>query len=127
MERRVGESGSLHNLIVPPALSHTNSAIEKLLSLRALYSGPEEVKGFGERVYRLLAERYHPHKRDTDNLEIFLRLHEAHMVLSDPELRAEYDIRHRGSKSFPGKVPERMKMAAQAGATSFARNVPRRK
>ena len=53
-----------------------------------------------ERVYRLLSQRYHPYERNTGNLEMFLKLYEAHMVLSDPELRAEYDTRHRDTKSF---------------------------
>ncbi len=78
-----------------------------------------------ERVYRLLAERCHPHKRDTGDLEMFLNLHEAHMVLSDPELRAEYDARRRESKSFP--VADRTKITVQAGTNSFASNVQRRK
>ena len=51
-----------------------------------------------ERVYRLLARRYHPHQPDTGNLEMFLKLYEAHRVLSDPEQRVEYDTRRRETK-----------------------------
>jgi hypothetical protein len=90
-----------------------------------LQVSPNAESGTIERVYRLLAQRYHPHKRNTGDLEMFLKLHEAHMVLSDPELRAEYDARHRESKSFPGKVADRMRIAAQSGTNSFASNVPR--
>ena len=63
-----------------------------------------------ERVYRLLARRYHPHQPDTGSLEMFLKLYEAHRVLSDPEQRAEYDTRRRETKSFPGKVADRIRI-----------------
>jgi hypothetical protein len=43
------------------------------------------------RVYRLLAFRYHPDNSETGNGEMFLRLSEAHQILSDPEKRAGYD------------------------------------
>jgi curved DNA-binding protein len=44
------------------------------------------------RVYRLLAQQYHPDNKDTGNVEHFRRLNEAYQVLSDPERRAQYDI-----------------------------------
>ena len=40
------------------------------------------------RVYRLLAQRFHPDNRDTGNTERFHQLSEAYQVLSDPERRA---------------------------------------
>jgi hypothetical protein len=48
------------------------------------------------RVYRKLAFQYHPDNTETGNSEMFLRLCEAHQILSDPAKRASYDIRHRG-------------------------------
>ena len=47
-----------------------------------------------QRVFRLLAQRFHPDNPDTGNEEQFRRLHEAYVVLSDPEKRAQYDIFH---------------------------------
>ena len=44
------------------------------------------------RVYRLLAQRFHPDNRETGNEDRFRQIHEAHAVLSDPEKRARYDI-----------------------------------
>jgi curved DNA-binding protein len=56
------------------------------------------------RVYRMLALRYHPDNTETGNSEIFLRLSEAHQVLSDPEKRASYDVRHRDAKRLHWKI-----------------------
>ena len=46
------------------------------------------------RVYRLLAQRFHPDNQETGNETRFRELHEAYTVLSDPERRARYDIVH---------------------------------
>ena len=47
-----------------------------------------------QRVFRLLAQRFHPDNPDTGNEGQFRRIHEAYLVLSDPEKRAQYDIFH---------------------------------
>jgi curved DNA-binding protein CbpA len=44
------------------------------------------------RVYRLLAQRFHPDNAETGNAERFQQLAEAYSVLSNPESRARYDI-----------------------------------
>jgi curved DNA-binding protein CbpA len=44
------------------------------------------------RVYRLLAQRFHPDNRETGSEGRFRAIHEAYSVLSDPEKRARYDI-----------------------------------
>ena len=44
-----------------------------------------------QRVYRLLAARYHPDNPETGNTDQFVLLQKAYQVLSDPEARAEYD------------------------------------
>ena len=46
------------------------------------------------RVYRLLAQRFHPDNRETGNDTRFRQLTEAYEVLSDPERRAKYDVAH---------------------------------
>src|SRR3982750_3773778 len=47
------------------------------------------------RVYRLLAQRFHPDNRETGNAARFRELTEAYEVLSDPERRAQYDTVHQ--------------------------------
>ena len=44
------------------------------------------------RVYRMLAQRYHPDNQQTGNEEHFRTILEAYNVLSDPERRAKYDV-----------------------------------
>jgi hypothetical protein len=44
-----------------------------------------------QRVFRILAQRYHPDNQETGNPELFREIVEAHRVLSDPERRAAYD------------------------------------
>jgi curved DNA-binding protein CbpA len=43
------------------------------------------------RVYRMLAQRYHPDNRETGNEARFREITEAYQVLSHPEKRAQYD------------------------------------
>ncbi|HZP48365.1 MAG TPA: DnaJ domain-containing protein [Vicinamibacterales bacterium] len=53
------------------------------------------------RVYRMLAQRYHPDNADSGNAERFREVSEAYRVLSDPEERARYDAvyeRHRQAR-----------------------------
>ena len=56
------------------------------------------------RVYRMLALRYHPDNAETGNNEMFVRLSEAHQILSDPEKRAAYDVRHGETKRLRWKI-----------------------
>ena len=46
-----------------------------------------------QRVFRILAKRYHPDNQDTGNPELFREIVEAHRVLTDPQARAAYDAR----------------------------------
>ena len=43
------------------------------------------------RVYRLFAARYHPDNQATGDPGRFAKISDAHRILSDPDLRAEYD------------------------------------
>ena len=47
------------------------------------------------RVYRMLAQRYHPDNQQTGNEGRFRIILEAYTILSDPEKRAQYDIAHQ--------------------------------
>jgi curved DNA-binding protein CbpA len=60
------------------------------------------------RVYRLLAQRFHPDNQSTGDSERFRLLTEAYHVLGDPEQRAQYDV-HR-----PEKQEERSRLISQA-------------
>jgi curved DNA-binding protein CbpA len=46
------------------------------------------------RVYRLLAQRFHPDNAETGNEDKFRLITDAYRVLSDPVLRAQYDATH---------------------------------
>ena len=48
-----------------------------------------------QRVFRLLAQRFHPDNKDTGNAVKFRALQEAYSVLSVPEKRAQYDVHHQ--------------------------------
>jgi len=48
-----------------------------------------------QRVFRLLAQRFHPDNTETGDADRFRALHEAYSVLSVPEKRAQYDIHHQ--------------------------------
>ncbi|HET8548139.1 MAG TPA: J domain-containing protein [Bryobacteraceae bacterium] len=56
------------------------------------------------RVYRLLAQLYHPDNIDTGEVEKFNRVLQAYKVLSDPAQRAAYDIRHRSENAVRWRV-----------------------
>jgi curved DNA-binding protein len=59
---------------------------------------PETIR----RVYRLLARRWHPDNARTGDALQFRAIHEAHLLLTDPVRRAEYDgayEEHRRARS----------------------------
>ena len=47
-----------------------------------------------QRVYRLLAQRFHPDNQDTGDAVRFREISDAYHVLSNPEQRAQYDVAH---------------------------------
>jgi curved DNA-binding protein CbpA len=47
------------------------------------------------RVYRFLAQRFHPDNADTGNEARFREIHQAYTVISDAEQRARYDITYQ--------------------------------
>ncbi len=56
------------------------------------------------RVYRALAQRYHPDNRESGDEEKFKLLLKAYRVLSDPEQRRAYDIEHKAAEPRRPKV-----------------------
>jgi curved DNA-binding protein CbpA len=63
-----------------------------------------------QRVFRLLAQRFHPDNKETGNADRFRALHEAYSVLSVPEKRAQYDVHHQTLRQ------ERWRFVASAAA-----------
>jgi curved DNA-binding protein len=57
-----------------------------------------------ERVYRLLAKRYHPDNQITGNVERFTAVQEAYEVLGHPERRAGYDAHYDENRSRQWKI-----------------------
>jgi len=56
------------------------------------------------RVYRILAQRFHPDNQETGDEEMFHALTTAYHILSDPEDRAAFDIEHRASRRLTWKI-----------------------
>lgn len=50
-----------------------------------------------DRVFRYLAQHYHPDSHETNDTERFVKVVKAHEVLRDPEKRAAYDIHYKNS------------------------------
>ena len=61
------------------------------------------------RVYRLLAQRFHPDNLETGSLRRFKEVSEAYRVLSDPEQRARYDV------GLAQRRKERWRMVSNGG------------
>ena len=57
-----------------------------------------------ERVYRLLAKRYHPDNADSGDEDAFRQVHEAYEVLIDPEARAKYDVAYDDQRSLRWRI-----------------------
>ena len=59
-----------------------------------------------ERVFRILAKRYHPDNAETGNTEKFNVLYKAYQVLSDPEKRAAFDAKYEQMRTERWKIVE---------------------
>ena len=60
---------------------------------------PLSDSGTIDRVYRTLMKRFHPDNDKTGDAEIFLRIAEAHRILSDPRQREQYDVERDQSRT----------------------------
>jgi len=59
-----------------------------------------------DRVFRLLAKRYHPDNQVTGNADAFNRISTAYKVLADIEKRASYDAQYEAVKAKKWKASE---------------------
>ncbi len=57
-----------------------------------------------ERIFRYLAQRYHPDNQDTGDHIRFSAVVRAHDTLRDPVKRAQYDIQHKNHCDFRWKL-----------------------
>src|SRR5579871_2242430 len=73
----------------PPLQKDTESPADHYELLQVSQNADPEMI---HRVYRLLAQRYHPDNTVTGDENKFRELTDAYKVLSDPEKRAAYDV-----------------------------------
>jgi curved DNA-binding protein CbpA len=59
-----------------------------------------------ERMFRHLAQRYHPDRHGTGDPDRFRQIAEAYDTLKDPQSRAAYDARHRTNLDFQWSLVE---------------------
>ena len=70
----------------------------------ALQLSPNATAETLERVYRLLAKRYHPDNQTTGDAQKFAEVHTAFEVLTDPARRAEYDVKYDEQRGEQWKI-----------------------
>jgi curved DNA-binding protein len=59
-----------------------------------------------QRVYKMLATRYHPDNQETGDLDMFLALKKAYETLSNPQLKTEYDSHYERRNTEPIEIFE---------------------
>jgi curved DNA-binding protein CbpA len=67
---------------------------------------PNANSGTIERMFRYLAQRYHPDNKDTGDRDRFDIIVAANDTLRDPVKRAQYDIQHQNNSSWRSKLTE---------------------
>ncbi len=67
---------------------------------------PNANSGTLERMFRYLAQRYHPDNRETGDRIRFDLVVEAHSTLKDPVKRAHYDVLYKDHSDFRWKLAE---------------------
>lgn len=74
----------------PPPLDHEFQDHYEVLQISP-HAEAETIR----RVYRMLAQRYHPDNADSADEVAFRSVRAAYVVLSDPDKRAAYDAKHQ--------------------------------
>jgi curved DNA-binding protein CbpA len=67
---------------------------------------PKANSGTIERMFRYLAQRYHPDNKDTGDRSSFDAVMQAYDTLRDPAKRAQYDLAHNSNSSYRVKLVE---------------------
>lgn len=68
------------------------------------------------RVYRLLAQRFHPDNHETGDAGRFTMILQAYKVLSDPEMRAQFDVIHQQQKAVKWKLFDAKEASSGVGS-----------
>ena len=68
-----------------------------------------------QRIYRMMAQRFHPDNAETGNQAAFQLILQAYRVLSDPEKRAEYDAQHRAATEVRWQIFDKPESSAGSG------------
>ena len=68
-----------------------------------------------QRVYRMMAQRFHPDNTETGNQAAFQLILQAYRVLSDPEKRAEYDAQHRAATEVRWRIFDKPESSSGSG------------
>src|SRR4029079_4015629 len=64
------------------------------------------------RVYRLLAQRWHPDNRETGDVAKFRAGHAAYLARRDPEKRAQFDIQHEAQRQTRWRIASTARRSA---------------
>ena len=65
-----------------------------------------------QRVYRMLASRYHPDNKQTGDPDKFVKLNRAYRILSNLEARVSYDLDFQARNHLPISIFEMKEFAA---------------
>lgn len=57
-----------------------------------------------QRVFRILAQRYHPDNQETGNVDLFRKVKHSYDVLIDPDKRAAYDVQRNAGRKDRLKI-----------------------
>ena len=87
-----------------------------------LQVSPRADKETIERVYRHLANRYHPDNLDSGHSDTFSRIVEAYRVLIDPEQRTRYDIAYEQVKAAQWRIFDQDTTRSEIAADARIRN-----
>ncbi len=68
-----------------------------------------------QRVYRLMAQRFHPDNAETGNQAAFQLILQAYRILSDPEKRAAYDAQHTAATEIRWRIFDKPERSAGSG------------
>ena len=74
------------------------------------------------RVYRILAQRFHPDNPQTGDADAFRGVTNAYQVLSDPEQRAAFDVHHRAARKLTWTIFDKSNPTTGADAERRKRN-----